>query len=94
MFLHIGGEYTILERSIIGIFDFDASTHTGSSTIELLKLADKNQVLEYVSPDIPRSFILTDERIYVSPVSAATLRLRLYDRYEIQKMFEENERVQ
>ncbi len=93
MFLHIGGEYTVLDRSIIGIFDFDASTHSDSSTIELLKKADAEQLLEYVSPDIPRSFILTEDRIYVSPVSAATLKLRLSDRYGIHGMIEENEEV-
>lgn len=93
MFLHIGGEYTVLERSIIGIFDFDASTHTDSSTIELLKMAENRQLLEYVSPDIPRSFVLTEDRVYVSPVSSATLKARLSDRYGIHKMIEEIDEV-
>lgn len=93
MFLHIGGEYTIIDKNIIGIFDFDASTHSESSTIELLQKAEREQKVEYVSPDIPRSFIVTEDRIYISPVSAATLRLRLSDRYGIHNMIDENEEV-
>jgi hypothetical protein len=77
MFLHIGGEYTLSKKYIIGIFDFDATTQADSVTIEFLQSSEKKQMIEYVSPDIPRSFILTDDRVYLSPVSASTLRQRM-----------------
>lgn len=77
MYVHIGGEYTISDRFIVGIFDFDGTTAKASETIEFLKRAEAEDRIEVVSPDIPRSFIVTLERIYVTPISAMTLRRRL-----------------
>lgn len=77
MFLHIGGEYSISDHQIVGIFDFDATTQSGSETIRFLKNAESMDRMEHVSPDIPRSFILTLDRVYISPISAQTLRQRL-----------------
>jgi hypothetical protein len=33
--------------------------------------------MEVISQDLPRSFIVTLERVYLSPISAATIRHRL-----------------
>jgi len=36
-----------------------------------------------VSPDLPRAFIVTLDRIYITPISAMTLRRRLQSPAEI-----------
>lgn len=77
MFLHIGGEYTVSDRLIIGIFDMDATTIAHSDTIAFLRKAEEDGLIENVSPDIPRAFVVTDERVYLTPISAATLKQRL-----------------
>ncbi len=80
MYVHIGGEYTVSDRYIIGIFDFDGTTHEASETIGFLKRAEADGKIELVSPDIPRSFVVTLDRVYVTPISAMTLRRRLQRR--------------
>lgn len=77
MYIHIGGEYTVSDRYIIGIFDFDGTTSEQSETIGFLKHAEEEGRTEMVSPDLPRSFVVTLDRVYITPISAMTLRRRL-----------------
>lgn len=83
MYIHIGGEYSVSDRLIVGIFDFDETTQEGSETIQFLKRAQELDQIENVSSELPRSFVVTLERIYLSPISAATLRRRLKFKLEI-----------
>ena len=79
MYLNIGSDMAVRERSIIGIFDLD-NTSTSKRTREFL---EKNEKEGQVVPcdDLPKSFVLTAEygldRIYLTPYNAATLEKRL-----------------
>lgn len=77
MYIHIGGEYTISARYIIGIFDFDSLTYNPTDKSNFIRITEKKDLVEMVSPDIPRSVIVTLEKVYISPISTATLRQRL-----------------
>jgi hypothetical protein len=77
MFVHIGGEYTILIDSIIGLVNLETVQATSSDMNRFLKTQEDENILEYVSEEIPRSLILTDDRSYVSPLSVLTLRKRI-----------------
>lgn len=77
MYVHIGGSYTISDKYIIGIFDFDATTHEDSDTINFLKDAEQNGKVDIISNDLPRSFIVTMDRVYFSPINASTIRKRI-----------------
>lgn len=77
MYIHIGGDYSIPEKTILGIFDFDSVTNEGSSTNEFLKKAQDENRIEYISYDIPRNIILAIDRVYISSVSARTIRNRI-----------------
>ncbi len=77
MYVHIGGEYSVSDKFIIGIFDFDGTTNGNSETIQYLKKAEQKDLVESVAEDLPRSFIVTLDRVYYSPISTATLRHRL-----------------
>ncbi|MEA4890295.1 MAG: DUF370 domain-containing protein [Clostridiaceae bacterium] len=80
MYVHIGGEYSVSNKFIIGIFDFDGTTNGNSETIQYLKKAEQKDLVESVSEELPRSFIVTLDRVYYSPISTATLRHRLRQR--------------
>ncbi len=81
MYVHVGGEYSISDRYIIGIFDMDSITPKQTDMIHFLSRAEKDGKAEYVSEEIPRSVIVSDDRIYFSPISTATLRKRIKDMY-------------
>lgn len=76
MFIHIGGEYTLSDKWIVGIFDLDQTTTYGSDTVDFLRKQEDLGRLDIVSPEIPRSFVVTLDRVYLSPISAKTLNSR------------------
>lgn len=57
MYLHLGNNYVIPEKDIIGIFDMDNTT-VSKHTRRLLAQAEKNGRVITVSPDLPKSFVL------------------------------------
>ena len=79
MYLNIGNDMAVREKSIIGIFDMD-NTSTSKRTREFLAQAEKEgQVVP--CDDLPKSFILTAEygfnRVYLTEYYSATLEKRL-----------------
>ena len=79
MYLSIGNDMAVREKSIIGIFDLDNTT-TSKRTREFLSAAEKDgQVVP--CDDLPKSYILTAEygltRIYLTSLSIQTLEKRL-----------------
>lgn len=76
MYIHLGSESVARSEDIIGIFDIE-NTSVGKITREYLAAAGKRRSDVYVSYDMPRSFILTEEngkeKIYISPVSSSTI---------------------
>ena len=79
MYLNIGNDMAVRDRSIIGIFDLD-NTSTSKRTREFLNQAEK-EGLSVPFDDLPKSFILTDEynmqRIFLTALSASTLEKRM-----------------
>ena len=80
MYINIGGDMAVRDRSIIGIFDLDG-TSLSKKTMEYLKTAEDNGGLISVTEDIPKSFLVTEEygmeRVYFTQLSAATLEKRV-----------------
>ena len=79
MYLNIGSDMAVRDKSIIGIFDMD-NTSTSKRTREFLAKAEKEgQVVP--CDDLPKSFILTAEygliRIFLTSLGSATLEKRL-----------------
>jgi len=79
MYLNIGSDMAVREKSIIGIFDMD-NTSTSKRTREFLAQAEKEgQVVP--CDDLPKSYVLTAEygfdRVYLTSLSASTLEKRL-----------------
>ncbi len=76
MYIHIGGECSIPEKMIVGIFDLDEVTKENSSTKDFLKRAEKEGHIENVSYELPRSVVVAVDKVYLSPISAYTIRKR------------------
>ena len=79
MYLSIGNDMAVRERSVIGIFDLDNTT-TSKRTRQFLSMAEKEgQVVP--CDDLPKSFIVTAEygmdRVYLTSLNTATLERRM-----------------
>ncbi len=79
MYLSIGNDMAVREKSVIGIFDLD-NTSTSRRTREFL---EKNEKEGQVVPcdDLPKAFVVTAEygmdRVYLTSLSSATLEKRM-----------------
>ena len=60
MFLHVGNNKNIREKSIIGIFDADTAT-VSAVTKKYLSAAAKRGEVESANEEIPKSFVLYKE---------------------------------
>lgn len=79
MFIHLGENTVITDEKIIGIFDMDTST-VNKATRDYLFAAEKEGRVEYVNFDLPKSFVVTDEKIFISPINTSTLYKRAGER--------------
>ena len=79
MYLNIGNDMAVRDRSIIGIFDLD-NTSTSRRTREFLEKSEKEGEV-VPCDDLPKSFVLTAEygmnRVYLTSLSSATLEKRM-----------------
>lgn len=79
MYLSIGNDMAVRDRSIIGIFDLD-NTSTSKRTREFLEQAEREGEV-VPCDDLPKSFVLTSEygfnRVHLTSLKAVTLERRL-----------------
>ena len=80
MYLHLGENTVVRDKNIIGIFDIE-NTSVSRDTREYLAKAGKSGKTYNVSYEMPKSFIVCsdesgNETVYISQVSAATIRKR------------------
>lgn len=74
MFLHIGGDVIIPLKDVIGIFDLSSAEN--SATSEFLSVAKEEGFIVDQIDGEKKSFILVNDRIYLSPIASSTLRKR------------------
>ena len=80
MYLHLGQETLVDEKNIIGLFDLDTST-LSAKTREFLARAEKSGQVVNVSAELPKSFVITGQRlkpqtVYISQLTTGTLKKR------------------
>ena len=84
MFLHLGNNYLVNTKDIIGIFDTE-NTSVSANTKEFLNFAAKNRRVVNCTYEMPKSFIVSMENgreiVYISQISVATLRKRASNQY-------------
>ena len=79
MFLHIGEGKTVKKREIIGIFDLE-TTSVSKKTRDFLRINDKKRNIEYISDEIPKTYIICnadkEKKVYMTQISSSTLYKR------------------
>ena len=83
MYVPIGNDMSVREKSIVGIFDLDNCSWS-HRTREFLQKAEENGEIVPATDDLPKSFILTVQygltRVYLSQISAGTIEKRSLNR--------------
>ncbi len=74
MFLHLGADIVVPLRDVIAITDFK-SGKSGINKEFLKKMQDDKKIVD-ISENSGKSFIITDEKIYLSAISSLTLKKR------------------
>lgn len=79
MYLHLGGQTVVRESDIVAILDLE-TTSVSKNTKEFLKINEKKGLMENISEDIPKSYVICSDgentKIYISQISSATLLKR------------------
>jgi len=75
MFLHLGGNTVVSRRDIIAILD--VKTEKSPVTGEFIEIAKDEGFIRNIAPkEKAKSFVITDDQIYLSPISCTTLKKR------------------
>ena len=80
MYIPIGGDMSVIDRHIIGIFDLDGCSRS-KKTMEYLENMEDNGALLNVTEDVPKTFIVTEEygmeKVYFTQLSPFTIEKRI-----------------
>lgn len=72
MYIHIGAGCNVRDRDVIGFFDMDGKWDS-DTTRAFLKNAEKSGKTESAGYDLPRSFVLTDDKVIFSHISTTAI---------------------
>lgn len=75
MYLFLGGDITVMSKDVIGIFDIEECSVSRTTADFLNASAARSQIVN-ISEDMPKSFIVTESKTYISNVSHNTIRKR------------------
>lgn len=72
MFLSLHNGYLLQEEEIIGIFDLDSATEMRDSR-RFLRESEAQGKMRVAAKNIPRSFVVAENAVYLSHASASSL---------------------
>lgn len=75
MYINIGEDFVLKTEDITGIFDMDKTT-VNKATRDFLAKAQKENRVVLTSYELPKSFIVAKNKIYISPLNTSTLLKR------------------
>jgi hypothetical protein len=75
MILHLGSDMSIRTREVIAIFDLDVIRPSQASR-EFLEIMESEGKLVRISSEPPKSAVLTENALYLSPISSWTILRR------------------
>lgn len=80
MYLNLGSDLAVRQKSIVGIFDLDNTT-CSKHTRDFLSRAEQDGEVVTAAGDLPKSFVLTSEygfdRVYLCQWNTASLEKRM-----------------
>ncbi|WP_017725791.1 extracellular matrix regulator RemB [Halalkalibacterium ligniniphilum] len=75
MFIHLGGDTVIRSKDVIAILNSDMKDSSGI-TKHFLEQHEKGRQIINISSDLMKSIVVTQTKIYYSPISSVTLKRR------------------
>lgn len=75
MYLHLGGDMVVKTSEVVAILNLE-NISTSASSREYLKLLEKRNEIEGVSPSETKSIVITHDKVFSSPISSQTLMKR------------------
>ena len=76
MYIHLGRDYVLNDRDVIGIFNLETTTPRGR---EFLNYAQKNGAVVSLSEELPQCYVLADapvDTVYLSELSSTAMKKR------------------
>ena len=77
MFIHIGNDLSVLKSSITAVVDLENVLPSQKDVTEFINREDEQGRLQYVTEEIPKSLVITDDKTYVCSLSANLILNRL-----------------
>lgn len=78
MFLHLGSDVSVALKDVIAINDY---SYLKTINKEFLKNMRSKKFIIDISDNDPKSFVITDKKIYLSAISSITLKKRADNLY-------------
>ena len=78
MYIHLGRDYVLNDRDVIGIFNLETTT-TSPRGREFLNYAQKNGAVVSLSEELPQCYVLADapvDTVYLSELSSTAMKKR------------------
>ena len=77
MYIHLGSDTTVLKKSVISIINLEEEPVSGKTVTSFVRNEDENGRLQYLSEELPKTVVITDEGTFVSSLSSQVLYKRL-----------------
>ena len=77
MFIHIGNDLSILKSSVTAVVNLETVLPSQKDISDYLNNEDEQGRLQYVTDDIPKSLVITDDKTYVCSLSVNLILNRL-----------------
>ncbi len=77
MFIHIGNDLSVLKSSVTAVVNLETVLPSQKDVAEYMNSEDEQGRLQYVTEEIPKSLVITDDKTYVCSLSASLILNRL-----------------
>jgi len=77
VYIHLGGEKIIRTSQLVAIFDISIEQSSKLSR-QFVVHAQKNKIVEAIGEDDHKSIVITENKVYYSPISTSTLKKRAH----------------
>ena len=77
MFIHIGNDLSVLKSSVTAVVNLETVLPSQKDVADYMNSEDEQGRLQYVTEEIPKSLVITDDKTYVCSLSASLILNRL-----------------
>ena len=77
MFIHIGNDLSVLKSSVTCVVNLETVLPSQKDVADYLNHEDDQGRLQYVTEDIPKTLVITDDKTYVCSLSSSLILNRL-----------------